>query len=211
MATPTKAKGFKDRSAGKPSKASPAAAWKKAKEAVLELPSGLHATVHRPGMEKFLQAGFLPDSLAEEIQRQIKLAQGTASTKIKQEEKKILESLDSVEIEELLDAMNRITEMCVLDPKVQWHKRFAVDEDGEPLYEDEAHTRQVTEIIPDEDRDGEIVYTDEIDQDDKNFIFQYAVGGSSDLTRFRQQSESFMDAVAASGSVEDKTVGDTGD
>ena len=37
-----------------------------------------------------------------------------------------------------------------------------------------------------ESRDPNILYIDEVDQEDKTFIFQYAVGGTRDIDKFRE-------------------------
>lgn len=49
-----------------------------------------------------------------------------------------------------------------------------------------------------EERDGDKLYVDEVDMDDKVFIFQWAVGGSSDLERFRAEQGAAMDALRSS-------------
>ena len=39
---------------------------------------------------------------------------------------------------------------------------------------------------PDEERDPDVLYIDDVDYEDRLFIFQWAMGGSADLEQFRQ-------------------------
>lgn len=167
---------------------------KKAKDPI-ELPSGAYMYIKRPGMEKFLSAGFLPDSLQATIRKEIAQASG------KPDRKMTIQDVDMDDLDGYLDAMDRICEVVVVEPKVVWHKELVRDpESGDILYDTKGHEK--TRVIAEEDRDDEVLYTDEMDQMDKNFIFQYAVGGSADLTRFRAATDALVDAVSAGGTVE---------
>lgn len=46
------------------------------------------------------------------------------------------------------------------------------------------------------ERDPEELYIDEVDDEDKNFIFQWAVGGTADIEKFREQTRTVLGAVA---------------
>jgi hypothetical protein len=83
--------------------------------------------------------------------------------------------------------MDKIVSYCVIEPKVQ----MPPEDDGE--------------------RDPEVLYTDQIDQDDKNFIMQWAVGGTRDLDSFRKESGGTMDAMAAIQGLQESTVTTDGD
>lgn len=198
MATPSSAKEIKARANRQPTTAKQ---WKKRKAQVIELPSGVYATIRRPGMEKFLEAGFLPDALASVMREQLQKAKGRPDRKLN--EKEILEKFDENDVNEMLDTMDRVAAYCMTEPPCQWHKRplMAAEEGGEPAQLKDSKGNDLYEVIPDDDRDEDVVYTDDIDQEDKNFIFQYAVGGSADLARFRATEQSFVDAMAASRSV----------
>lgn len=45
------------------------------------------------------------------------------------------------------------------------------------------------------ERDPEALYIDEVDLTDKQFIFQWALGGTSDVEKFRDQSRQLMVAL----------------
>jgi len=204
MANPTSAKDFKKSAKTRGTQATTAAQWKKKKTEVLELPSGQYAKIRRPGMEKFLSAGFLPNALSGEITKQLNKAQGRPDKKMDVAE--IMKAFDGQDFNELVDTMDRITAYCFMEPEVLWHKRIVMAQEGEdgepsPVFTADGK-RELTEVIPDEDRDEEALYTDEIEQDDKNFVFQYAVGGSSDLKRFREETQSFVAPLESGGDVE---------
>lgn len=76
-------------------------------------------------------------------------------------------------LEEMMEVMDNVTIYCVVEPKVA------------PAPAD------------DEERDENILYVDEVDFMDKLFIFQYAVGGTADLEKFRKESGFDMGAVSA--------------
>ena len=70
------------------------------------------------------------------------------------------------------------------------------------------------DLLPPEnamDRSNDIVYTDEMDDEDKMFIMQFAMAGAKDLETFRTEQASTMDAVANVESVPDPTVAATPD
>jgi hypothetical protein len=46
------------------------------------------------------------------------------------------------------------------------------------------------------ERDDNLLYVDEIDDEDKMFLFQWAVGGTDDVAQFRQEAESDMASLA---------------
>jgi hypothetical protein len=159
-----------------PKKVTSAKAWKKASQGIqLELPSGNVVKARRPGVQNLLATGYLPDSLMPIINESIQKGKALPPSKIQE----TIDSNSSVLLE-IMDATDRIAAKCVIEPVVRYHR---VEVDGE--WED----------IPDEDRDDEIVYTDDIDDGDKSFIFQWAMGGSADLERFRVESEEYMASV----------------
>lgn len=181
-------------------KATSAGEWKKAESQypLIETPTGKWIRLKRPGMTKFLEAGFLPDSLAAMVRKEI----NSASRK-KVDPKKLMDSLGDVDGDaalEMLASMDRIVCAVMVEPKVVSHLRPKLGPKGDhgemiPLVEPGG--KQIMEEIPEDERADDVVYTDWIDQDDKNFIFRVAVGGSTDLTRFRAEQSAVVDAVSA--------------
>lgn len=137
-------------------------------------------------MLKFLEAGFLPDPLAEVIKKEI----GQRTGKV--ESSDLLKTIAGGEnlemLREMMRATDRIAAFCVTEPTVVWHEREVRVEGAESTFEE----------IPEGERDPEIVYTDEMELEDKMFIFQLAVGGSSDLNRFRQATGALVGDLSAS-------------
>ncbi len=51
--------------------------------------------------------------------------------------------------------------------------------------------------VPDneENRDEDLLYIDEVNEEDKTFIWQYAVGGTRDVEKFRQGLQEYMEPM----------------
>ena len=150
------------------------ATWKKkhSQGGLVDLPSGNKCRLRNPGMQAFLKMGFIPDSLTGLVTKALKTGKEA-------DEAEILEALsDEQKMDELFDLYDRITIYCFVDPKVH-----EVPED-------------------DEDREDDKLYVDEIDFEDKVFIFQWAVGGTRDLHRFREQQNAAVERVRGQQAVE---------
>jgi len=136
----------------------------------LELPSGNTAKVKAPGMQAFLAQGFIPNSLMSMViasldQNSGKTPKKTPAQLAKErdvEAEKFMKEVaaDPTKIAELMTAMDKVWLECVVEP----------------------------ETLPatDEVRDDEHLYVDEVDFDDKMFVFQFAVGGTRDIEQFRK-------------------------
>jgi len=169
--------------------ATTAQAWRAGRNQTVELPSGNHAVLRRPGMEKFLSSGYLPDTLRSVIQEQI--ASGSGRTSAHEATKDV--SLE--EAAEWMAAMDRVAVHVFVSPALRWHKKPAIGPDGKPLLD--AKKQPVYVDVPDDERDPEFLYTDDVDMEDKQFAFQYAVGGDTDLERFRAATASVVDDLSA--------------
>lgn len=169
----------KDSKSGNPAKkATAAAGWKRNKGEELELPSGNVALVKRPGPQALLSQGIMPDTLMPIVQQAISKGKGLKPTDMNA----MLE--DPSKLAEMLDAMDKLLVQVVVEPKVAYHKRQTVPAAGQTAALDDLPW----EVIPDDERDTDAyVYTDEVDLEDKMFVFQYAVGGTRDLERFRSE------------------------
>ena len=162
-------------------KATSAKAWKKNKAptgpAPLELPSGNTALVRRPGMESFLREGLIPNALVEPIMATVNANDPQAQAQSMDEmSTKLLSDPDA--LAQMLDLVDNVTVSCVVEPVIT----------PKP-------------IDPAEERDEELLYVDEVDSDDKMFIFSYVTGGTSDLARFREGVAGNVAALANGGKV----------
>jgi hypothetical protein len=180
-----------------PKKRSGAADFKKGRTEVdLTLPSGHVVLAKRRGMDHFLEAGVVPNSLMAIIQDQI----DTAEDKPKKDLKKELEKMagDQQRMADIVLLANNVVAECVLEPTVRLHTWTAQD-----VLEGIVEGDQVGKDIPGSERDEDIVYTDEVDMEDKFFIFTWAVGGTSNVERFRAERNAVLVDVPAGEGVGD--------
>lgn len=189
-----------------PSGITQASEWKKVSRGdEITLPSGNVALIKRPGMEQLFSAGVLPDELTKIALEKVGEAQGGPQDHKK---KKAVQNLDTEMLQKFMEgesaitdifmSFDRITEMCVVEPPVLWHMRRKVTEDGHQVTDDK--DKIVYEPIPYSERDENVLYTDDVDMEDKTFIFNYVVGGTRDIASFREQ---YGDALADVQSGED--------
>lgn len=183
--------------------------WKKNTGIELELPSGNTCLVKRPGMEKLLTAGILPDNMTPIALEAIKKAESPG--KPQDHKKKAEPDLDPEMMRKFLEeedavvsifaSFDKVTAMCVVQPPVAYHMRPILDDAGNEVKDEKGKTKM--EEVPLNERDEDLLYTDDIDVDDKTFIFNYVVGGSSDLEQFRHE---YGDALATVSTGEDVEV-----
>lgn len=85
------------------------------------------------------------------------------------------EALGELTFEEMIEAYDAVTLYCVVQPELH--------------------------PVPEGERDPSLLYVDEVDMDDKMFIFQWAVGGTRDLESFRQQKDELAQRFSTSEAV----------
>ena len=143
--------------------------FKKKVGGLTELPSGLFVKIRNTnGLRGFLQSGMIPNSLMPIIQEAISKGTEPDMSKIVGEDNQI----DPKMIADMMQMMDQVTMSVVTEPKFQ------------PAPEDE------------DDRDDDTVYIDELDDEDKMFIFQLITGGTRDLERFRQELTAGVEHLA---------------
>jgi hypothetical protein len=184
--------------------------WKKASGIDLELPSGNVCRVKRPGMEKLLTAGILPDNMTPIAIEAVQAAQTPGKPQDHKQKAKDKPELDPEMMKKFLEeegaivsifeSFDKVTAMCVIEPSVAYHKRPVLDKDGNEEKDDNG--KVLWEEIPLNERDDDSLYTDDIDVDDKTFIFNYVVGGSSDLEQFRDEYGDALATVSTGSDVE---------
>lgn len=153
-----------------------ASAWKQktVQGTPLVVPSGNTCLVQAPGLQVFIKSGMIPNSLMPIIQDAMNKGRAPGNTDFDLEKNPEM-------LEEIMDLMDAITVYCVVEPAVH---ETPVDAAGKP--------------IPFAQRDPETLYVDEVDFQDKTFIFQFAVGGTSDLEKFRAELDEHMETVPGS-------------
>lgn len=139
--------------------------FKKKKEPI-ELPSGKCMVLKPTSVAGFLQTGSIPNSLMQVMQAAMSDKTGEAVDDSVRDLMTKPESLN-----DLFEAVDAFVISVALEPRVH------------PAPEDEA------------DRDDNLLYIDEIDMDDKMFIFTQAVGGNGGVEPFRAEPTGGVGAV----------------
>lgn len=149
----------------------------------LTVPSGQDCLVRRPGVEALIELGLLDkvDGLTGLVdQKHIKRVKGEKTVDVESLAK------DKGSLLAVIKTVNEIVVHVVVEPEL--HPIPVAGEDG---------------TVP--ARDLDLVYVDDVDLNDKMFIFQYAIGGSSDLEPFREQSKQNVGSVDPVKTVARKT------
>lgn len=153
---------------GSPRKASTAAQFKKKNEPI-ELPSGNYIVLKKTSLAGFLQGGSIPNGL-------MPILQGALAKRGKAEEQDVDAAVvdimsDPSKLGEMFTAMDAYVCSVALDPRVY------------PVPEIEAA------------REDELLYIDDMEDQDKMYIFQRAMGSTQDLATFREESASGVEPV----------------
>lgn len=183
--TPAKAK--------KPQDHKPKNQFGKKQVFTIELPSGSTIGVTRPGVQGLIKDGVLHslDSLTGIVQTEtIPGAEGKKKIEVSELAK------NSDKISEMMEAMDKIVLTVVVDPPL--YKPVVTQEMiSTPDHETPFTIEDMGRSLTDAERDPELAYIDYVDENDKSFIMQFALGGSSDLATFRKATEEAMGGVSA--------------
>ena len=167
--------------------------WKKNSGAVahdVEMPSGNVARVKIPGLPTLMAQGLIADSLMPMVNKAIEQGKsGKAKKASKTTDQEIAQLMqDPRKFEDMMDTFDKVTVACVVEPKVVYYK-YTEDNAPEPDL--------VDQVIPEDERDDEILYSDEVDMDDKSFLFNLVSGGTRDLETFRRQQSQSLAGLQA--------------
>ena len=133
----------------------------------LKFPSGQLALVRVPGLQGLLKEGILHnlDTLTPFIEEHAAAANGRKPKK----GPSVAEIMANPEtVNQLMHVLDRITTSCVVQPEIR-----------------------MTPNDPTTRVQG-AVYADQVELDDKLFLFQFVVGGTRDLESFREQTRAVM-------------------
>jgi hypothetical protein len=120
-----------------------------------------------PGMEVFLQAGIIPNSLLPIIQEALKRGQAPDMKQL------VEDNPNNWQI--MLDLTDAVVCFCVVEPTVR----------PEPV--DEQGNKRIDMREKNPDTGKPYLYVGMVDPEEKMFIFQWAVGGLSDYQKFRKE------------------------
>jgi hypothetical protein len=186
-ATPPKAK--------KPQDKKPKSSFGKKIAYPVRLPSGSTIEVLRPGVQGLTKAGIIDsfDQLTAIVQMEtLPKAEGRPTTDVSKTAREV--SKDATKVQEMLDIMDRVCLYVVVSPKL--HPTPVLTED------DKLAGKTIDDIT-----DPELAYIDYVDDEDKAFIMNVAMGGTTDLATFRAQSKEVMGDVSGGEAAEAETVG----
>lgn len=174
--------------------------WKKKQGAELPLPSGNVALVRPVGMETFLRHGMIPNSLRRIA---VEAAQGQSPKPFK------IDDFDESQIEDMMTLFDSVCVFCVLEPKVTPIPVWTAKDVEAGLCDDDDLDKPVPPDTRESERwrdlhqiQGERLYVDEVDLNDKMFVFQFAVGGTKDAEKFREEQASALGAVSGRPTVD---------
>lgn len=135
----------------------------------LPLPSGLVVKAKRVELQTFLRHGQVPNPLMEIVNEALTKGESMdPQAMLSTEDDKV--NLEMVG--EMYEMVDKVTLASVVEPKIH--------------------------SIPDDegDREDDLLYIDEVDDEDKMFIWQWALGGTSDIATFRREAGADLDALA---------------
>lgn len=153
----------------------------------LELPSGNTCLVIRPGVQGLIKYGILDslDSLTGLVQTELidphdpKKMQAAVARMAERPE----------DLTTAMDLVDKVIAYVVQQPSVLRPIQMTVD--GKPSLD--ADGNEVP--LRDSERDPEALYVDDVDLEDKMFIFQFVVGGTRDIETFRAESANMLGGV----------------
>lgn len=132
---------------------------KKGKPVVL--PSGLTVKAKRVELRAFLEQGDVPNPLLQVVEEALNKGREVDLSEIVGTEGK---GVNMTMVLDMYSMVDKIVMAVCVDPVVN------------PKPED------------DEDRDDDLLYIDEFDDEDKMFLFQWSQGGTEDLATFREEA-----------------------
>jgi hypothetical protein len=171
----------------------PASQWKskaKPEGQDLPLPSENVARVRTLSPQAFLSSGMIPQPLMPMVQKAIHTKKGLNPKDLEKQ----LAGDDPAMLGTALELFDRVLTHCVIEPPIEMPPPCS--ECNKYANTPEHKDREVAEYhrYNEGERNPEVLYADQIDMEDKMFIFQWALGGTHNVSGFLQQLE---------GSVED--------
>lgn len=154
----------------KATKPTSVAEWKKKNQVpLLELPSGMVMRIRKVGMQTLMSTGIMPNSLLPLAQKAVAKGQGEAP--VMSEDDMIQMIQDPKAVQDIVVFMDKMVCIVAAEPEIH------------PLPKDGV------------ERDDDLLYVDEVAEEDKMFIFQVVTGGTTDVEQFRQEAGSTMAAI----------------
>lgn len=151
--------------------------WKKKNDnAPIQLPSGCYMKLKAIGLHTILATGIMPNSLMGFAQTAI--GKGQTGPQDVSTEDLIDLVQDQKKVQDIIQFFDKLICLVALEPAVHPAPAAGVE------------------------RDDDLLYTDEVDETDKMFIFQVVTGGTANLEEFRSETGAAMAAIRGREDVE---------
>lgn len=132
----------------------------------LTLPSGLAVRAKRVDLQVMLAQGTIPNPLIEVVSEALERGQQMDPKEL------VGDKVNLDKVAEMYELVNSVVVASVVEPRIS-----SVPEDPE-------------------DRDDDQLYVDEVEDEDKMFIFQWAGGGTDDVATFREEARASLASLA---------------
>lgn len=171
----------------------------------LPLPSENVALVRQLEPTAFLNSGLIPDPLTGLVRKAIHTKQGFNPKDLD----KIAD--DPKQLSAALELFDRVLVFVMVEPVIQMPPSCDVIFNGEECGQyantdvHEKPTASGHHKYHEGERDPDVLYADQVTMDDKMFIFQWALGGTHDLTQFREQLKGTVESLSNGEQVQGKT------
>jgi hypothetical protein len=169
--------------------------------ASLDLPSENVALVRQISPQAFLTDGLIPDPLMPIVSQAINTKKGLPPQKLKQ----IMD--DPKLVTSAMELFDRTIAYVVLEPKILMPPTCTECEEYANQPQHKEVKREDFHAYREGPRDPEILYADEVDMTDKQFVFQWALGGVRELEPFREELAAVVGPLSAGQGVPSEAVG----
>lgn len=151
--------------------------FKKRRAGLFELPSGLVMRLRNPGgLKIFMKEGLIPNSLMGTVQNALDKGKEMEAKDFVKDGK-----VDPLLMDNMMALLDAVMVECAVQPRV-----YPSPSEADVLVWNSEHEDEQVNL-PELLKDDEKVYADEIDDQDKMFVFQWITGGTSDLESFRRE------------------------
>lgn len=163
-------------------------AFKKRSQGIdLKLPSELWVKAKRVELQTFIRQGNIPNPLMEVVSEALEKGQKANVSDILGDDGG---KIDMDTVNEMYEMVESVCINSIVAPKV--HRAPTQDD---LMVWNEQHPDETLDD-PEELRRDDLLYVDEIDDEDKMFVFQWATGGTADVERFREEAAADLAALA---------------
>jgi hypothetical protein len=157
----------------------PVSAWKAKRDDRQKLPSGKVMRLRNVGFQAFIKAGIIPNSLMATVDKAVNTGEEPSIDDLQNED---------TDLTEMFELVDEVMIFVAIEPEVH-RVPMRGGSDGKKVE------------VPMSERDPDKLYVDEIDDQDKMFVFGITTGGTRDVEQFRSEQANSMASVQRSEGV----------